>query len=165
MNCPISCAIKTAFTDKRLPGRQLCRRWQAGPGRTASFQNVERAKKNLWSNGESPARGTDAQQFGSVRNSALCSRRKPKWFGERELKTWATWSWMPPSAIMRSVCRAICRASTPSEVERFTDQKDMRNIRLTGRRRDERKLGQTQGGDRWAFGGRAYPVWGTWEHP
>lgn len=45
--------------------------------------------------------------------------------------TCATWSWMPPSAIMRSVCRAIRRASTPSEVEQFIHQYDMRNIRFT----------------------------------
>lgn len=36
--------------------------------------------------------------------------------------TCAMWSWMPPSAIMRSVCKAIWRASTPSDVERFTVQ-------------------------------------------
>lgn len=54
--------------------------------------------------------------------------------------TCATWSWMPPSAIMRSVCSVIWRASTPSEVERFTDQYVMRNIRFTMREGREKVM-------------------------
>lgn len=42
------------------------------------------------------------------------------------------WSWIPPKAIIRRVWSVICRASAPSEEARFTDQYDIRNIRLTG---------------------------------
>lgn len=46
--------------------------------------------------------------------------------------TWATWSWIPPKAIIRRVWRVICSASAPSEEARFTDQYDIKNIKFTG---------------------------------
>lgn len=61
----------------------------------------------------------------------MCSSRQSLRIATNSVWTCATWSWMPPSAIMRSVCRAIWRASTPSEVERLIHQYDMRNIRFT----------------------------------
>lgn len=70
---------------------------------------------------------------------------------------------MPPSAIIRSVCSAIWRASTPSEVERFTFQYDMRNMRFTvergGPAESEEEL-QT-----WVcrWSGSVYLEWETWE--
>lgn len=54
------------------------------------------------------------------------------WISHCRWITWATWSWIPPKAIIRRVCRVICRASAPSKEARFTDQYDIRNIRLTG---------------------------------
>lgn len=45
--------------------------------------------------------------------------------------TWATWSWIPPKAIIRRVWRVICSASAPSEEARFTDQYDIKNIKFT----------------------------------
>lgn len=80
----------------------------------------------------------------SVKEATETSKQLPTVFKQNSfyntlLWTCATWSWMPPSAIMRSVCNAIWRASSPSEVEQFKDQYVMRNIRFTMEDRDRQR--------------------------
>ena len=77
---------------------------------------------------------------------------------------------MPPSAIIRSVCNAIWIASSPSVVERFTDQYDMRNIRFTMEGGRDRKRGEIVRSSideiremTTMVCGVSYLVWGTWE--
>lgn len=123
------------------PGKQWYRPQQAGLDHITSFQSEEHARRSLWSICESPERKNSFEFSYVIKSEELifniiCSRQV---LNTQFLHvTCATWSWMPPSAIIRRVWRVIRSASAPSELARFTAQNDMRNIRFTAEKKSTR---------------------------